>query len=760
MRRIGGIALLLSLGLAACQDIQAPPNFQVSDGSAFGANQNPHFFFLPPLVPSPSYSGTFDATLLPYLTVRVRGPIDPDLAETLERCPAQSQEFAFTQGNGLTLSTTNEQYAVGWNTPNTLEEGQVYRTCVFITAPNADDVLLGFRDVMPTQGGGSVASDPVYMFNSGSNLAIKFRVEEGALSSALCTETPGNTGSDYDCTAQILNDGETAVCDAATCALTAGDVTDPTLFKVERIACGGENTPVDWIDGIDIPQYGGCMRITVFDPDWHGFINGSTGILASCYYASPPQLAPGQDESLQLHEQTPDGSVYALPPVFSAIDGSCIDPDPEALAPTSGVGRLAWRLRRGVRALQRLFVPEAAYAFHTGFGGKTDLSSTSTSSPSASSVAAAPAGLSLEVTSAPDPVYKMAWALPSQMSAVSPTTNVIGNVGDEVPVTVQVLDNGRTHSFPLESPRAVNGATVRFGVKAGNGDVIPLEAATGTNGQATAKWTLSDAGSLTLYAWGQGIGSGTLSMPNDGTFDAFGEEATLLGADSLVFTAYACSSDDPNLTSAQGDTADGHITPGEYAHAMKQDVTVNLGGKVTGVAKLFVGNDCRNLYIAFAVPALEETNNALRFVFDNTFSAGGDDTQASGNESADDDILSLSKQSDGTWLFRDRYLSQDCVGSKQADCGPDDPGPPDGTGHASWNPNLTIDDVTGFFVYEMAHPLKSGDSVHDLQRSFGQTLGFYLAVSLGTGSKGNTEWPSQNGRFKFYQGYQVEGPTP
>jgi len=38
-------------------------------------------------------------------------------------------------------------------------------------------------------------------------------------------------------------------------------------------------------------------------------------------------------------------------------------------------------------------------------------------------------------------------------------------------------------------------------------------------------------------------------------------------------------------------------------------------------------------------------------------------------------------------------------------------------------------------------------------------LGFYRAVSLGTGTKGNTEWPSQNNRFKTYQPYVVSGPV-
>src|ERR1700737_87712 len=45
------------------------PTASIADGAHGGGNA--HFFFLPPLVPEPSFNGTFDPTLAPFLMVDV-----------------------------------------------------------------------------------------------------------------------------------------------------------------------------------------------------------------------------------------------------------------------------------------------------------------------------------------------------------------------------------------------------------------------------------------------------------------------------------------------------------------------------------------------------------------------------------------------------------------------------------------------------------------------------------------------------------------
>lgn len=755
MKRLSRFVPLAAVVVAACQDVQQPPvSFDVSDGSAFGAPGNPHFFFLPPIVPAPAYSGTFDGSLLPYLRVEVAGPFADEGVAT---CAGPVHDV-LDQTDGLSVDPVQEHYAIGWSDDG-LQENQVYRLCVRLQPSATLDALLGFRDVQPTQGGGSVAEDPVYMFNRGSNLQIKLRVELGVLSAELCRS--GTIGPDYDCTAQILDNNETAVCDNATCALSTpdGGLAEPTLFLIERVVC-----PVDgsgfsnWLD-VDIPQYGGCMRITVFDPEWTGFLDGTRGVAAVCpdLTTGPPLYTPNQDESLQLHLQRAPGEVFALPPRFSAIDGDCVDPNPEiVLGPDASVGeRLRWALGRGWRSVRQtvagLFVPGPAYAFHTGMGGHTDLESGFVGpSLSVSGLSQATDGVapSLSAVASPTPEgfqFLLAWALPSQMEKVTPLETVIGNVGDVVPVQVKVTDNGRTATANGGTPRPVRGASVHFEVVNPGGLVTPGTALSDGDGLVTVDWTLQPGGYLVLNATGFGVGVRPAS--GFGGFDALGNDPRELETGMLTFDAIACDETIPGLVQA---TVDGKIDAlDNYANADVHVISVNLGGNNSSTGVIYVGNDCGNLYVAFAVGVDESTSNAVRFVFDNVFGDG---------ESADDDILSLERDGSG-WSFRDRYLSLDCLGSKQADCGPDDPGVPDGEGATGWNPGITLAGVTGdFFVYEMVHPLKSGDATHDMQVAFGDAIGFYTAVNLGTGTKGNSEWPDQKGRFKTYQEYVVRGP--
>jgi hypothetical protein len=209
---------------------------------------------------------------------------------------------------------------------------------------------------------------------------------------------------------------------------------------------------------------------------------------------------------------------------------------------------------------------------------------------------------------------------------------------------------------------------------------------------------------------------------------------------SLSFEIYACDNDAAGfITPVIGvDNGGVRFDPAwEHADSTWLSVPVNLGGSVSSTAQLYVGHDCNNIYLALTVGTDESNNNSLRFVFDN---------DANGAEAEGDNVISLTKSSSGSWVYQDRYLSADCVGSKQANCGPEDPvGMRQGNGKAGYE--------NGKFVYEFSFPLRSGDNVHDFQRKLGEKLGFYLALSLGNGTKGNTEWPDQKGNFKSYQNY-------
>jgi len=236
--------------ILGCQDAQRPTpaeNFAVSDGSDFGGHTgNPHFFFLPPLVPSPSYSGTFDPSLLPYVSVEIAGPFAGDASNA--SCDGTVQK-AYTSANGLTVDPTTQQYAVGWQTGKDFPvvDGAVYRVCVRLKPTASVNLALGFRDTKASQGGGSVAEDPIYLFNTGSNLAIKFRLEQGVLTSEYC-----DFDQVLDCTAAVLDPtGGTATCRDATCGLSvpSGALDQAELFVIERPPCTRDLSGPQGADG-------------------------------------------------------------------------------------------------------------------------------------------------------------------------------------------------------------------------------------------------------------------------------------------------------------------------------------------------------------------------------------------------------------------------------------------------------------------------------------------------------------------------------
>jgi hypothetical protein len=747
-------ALAAVLALASCDDTQQPrTDFQVSDGSAFGGNGNPHFFFLSPLVPSPTYSGTFDATLLPYLSVRITGPFDND---GLATCGGPIIRTA-TQASGLEVSTDLQQYSYGWKTGDDhLTDGKVYRVCVFFTPPNLTAFALGFRDVKPGQGGGSVAEDPVYLFNNGSTIPIKFRVETGLLSAAYCvdgTVDPNNPNS-YDCTAQILASNQTAYCDNTTCALTTGEITNAgsELFIVEKFGfgdteCTTANPPQDgetrWLD-IDNPQYAGCVRVTVPNAGFAGF--ETRGTIGACFYeeSGPHPLKPGQDEAIQLHIQFPTApgtrTVFALPWEYAGIEGTCALAFPELAAASGSVTARARQyaaraLRTAQHALNPWFAPPKAWAFHTGFGGSTTLKSGTTTGglrledPAADVTAQPVSGATASLEGEEPQVFLLAWALPSQMTGtassgsqtVPPGGTLLVNEGASVAVNVQVTDNGASGDNPrvLGTPRPAMGARVHFAADGGTEQPI----LSGPYGLATFNWTALDGGLHTITASGFGIGTTATGGAFD-SFDANGSYNDLsaaLGLGTLDFKVYVCdASQTPNLV-------DGVIGGNEYL-SEPIPFTAKVSGGSTS-ATLYWSYDCGNLYFGLEV-AGSEISNEIVLVFDND----GDGVAELG-----DDQWTLRRDSKtGKYTTADRFLTANCVGSKQATCGADDT-----SAGGSYDLSGGMVTYTGSkTVYEIAHRL-TGDVGHDIQANLasGTTLGVYLQLQLGNGAQGNTQYP-------------------
>lgn len=181
--RVVGL-LLLAL---ACRDwVQAPtspvprnpgaPSFEILDGAHGG---NVHFYFLPPLVTSPTATGIFDGSETPTVVVC-------QLAGTA--CGPIVAQFSMTSGTGsevIRVDATDQLYIVNWDTdqcpagPCTLSPDNIYRIQVFVAGTE-----LGHADVQVVtnqQQAKSVSTGQYFALVDGRTLPVKFRIEVGAV---------------------------------------------------------------------------------------------------------------------------------------------------------------------------------------------------------------------------------------------------------------------------------------------------------------------------------------------------------------------------------------------------------------------------------------------------------------------------------------------------------------------------------------------------------------------------------------------------
>lgn len=149
------------------------PLAEIADAAHSGSV--PGFYFLPPLVKAPSYSGTFDAELSPRVEVC-------ELAGTA--CAAVLQTFTMGSGSGgIRVSARDEHYIVNWHSPKSLAPGATYRISVFSGA-----FRLGFADVKAVANGGAATGIDASRFvvvKAGSTLPIKLRIETGIVAAVV-----------------------------------------------------------------------------------------------------------------------------------------------------------------------------------------------------------------------------------------------------------------------------------------------------------------------------------------------------------------------------------------------------------------------------------------------------------------------------------------------------------------------------------------------------------------------------------------------
>lgn len=198
-------ALALFVGIGACTgDAGSPlapdgqPQTTISDAAHAGTV--PGFYFLPPMVPAPSYSGTFDAGVQP------RVEICELAAGTCATTIATYTRTSGTGGHLVTVNPSTHTYQVNWHTNQfNLDPARHYRISVYVGS-----FQLGFADVDVVSSGKelkNVNTQEYIPLQDDRTLPIKFRIETGIVAQVIVTPDSASVpaGGTQQFTATVLD---------------------------------------------------------------------------------------------------------------------------------------------------------------------------------------------------------------------------------------------------------------------------------------------------------------------------------------------------------------------------------------------------------------------------------------------------------------------------------------------------------------------------------------------------------------------------
>lgn len=471
MRRVP-LALALAAFAAACSDQAAlspeaesapPPVAAAVSHESSGGREGFHWH--PPIVQTSSTPGTFNANLAPEVTIcaleaasYVAGVEEPRV------CLPGATVARWGPGE---VTASGGIYQVNWKTDDPaqllmpLDEDTDYRVSVHLGS-----AVLGFADLDPRVGGDPSGREGYYDFQIGSTIPLKFWIAEGVLCEVGSQTQQGTViecteGTIYDAlggTLALYDEGDPL---GVTVPPDGLPDTDPVVtFRLERIALAPGQ---DCIEGLDLPTFGPCLRITTL-PEVFQTPLEYPSVVSVCInpFDYTDDLAlPSQWEHFQLYrEPESQGPIQGLANVPSTVCPESF----QAPASNNVVARL-------LRPLTRILGPQPLAAIHRGRGGEVE------------------------------EVFEFStytWALPTQLFATAGQDQV-GTAGAPAPVDPQVraLD---------EIGDPVQNARVHFEVADGNGVVVPAVGYTDANGYLSVEeWVLGDAGLNTLSAWGLGF---------------------------------------------------------------------------------------------------------------------------------------------------------------------------------------------------------------------------------------------------------------
>ncbi len=417
MRRILGVCLgLLILGgcneprdssLVDPTNEEAPPpeeedsppgtSNDLYDGSPGASTDNPYFFFLPPLVETPGYSGVAEAGLEPVVSICPLGSWDSEA----ERCDPESTVASFSARSAnpedRVVETSGLGYSVTWNTRNyPAQPERIYRVSVSVVGQ-----LIGYVDVLAFLGDESCdeegrgqreceprAYDPTVgyaAFYHRAFLEIGFRIEEGAIESEYCDPTGVEdcdvalfTYETGGCLRVYENPGQTGEALGSQVCVPGG------AAELEGVPVDGPYAVILTLEKDDAFQGtgDGFGQVPFFpdlrtDPPGISFADESEGIdLVICQAVEGTGTVPEELHSrLRPFLIFADGSVR-LPGEFSFGAPECEGFDdhahPLARGPDQSRDRgVLGHLAAGLGRVSRLFLPEPLNAFRLHGGLNT-----------------------------------------------------------------------------------------------------------------------------------------------------------------------------------------------------------------------------------------------------------------------------------------------------------------------------------------------------------------------------------------------------
>ena len=470
MQRRAVICLMLAVMLG-CRDQSTMTSLKsptlaaaILDG---GHGGNPHFFFLPPIASTPTPNGPFNPRLVPVVEIcsALEAPCAPGhvltaLAPVLVQDPAH--------------------YHVNWDSGALkLPVGTSVRIIVRVGSAH----ILGFADVdlVARAGQRNGPTSTNLQLVDGQTLPVKFRIEQGALTSdQSCTDCAEQTISTSTSAATVVTNTQ-----LAGAFFPQGALPQDVTVIIEATPPAPEQPCIP----VTVDQFPGCYTFAT-DP---GPTTFNTKITAGICVETDG-LTPDQIKSLILYQLDVMTNGEVTTNVVTPLENA-----PAAFLPCNTLAA-----RRGSRgflarardALVRLLVPAQLNAAHVGVGGLTGSFS------------------------------KIGWGRPPTMSKVAGTDGQSAPVGTAVatPPGVQLTNS---HGQP------VGGLPITFAVASGGGSITvpggapasagPVTARTGSNGVAAlASWTLgSSPGANTVTASQIGALGSPLTFTATGTPPGF-----------------------------------------------------------------------------------------------------------------------------------------------------------------------------------------------------------------------------------------------